>query len=508
MSTEPPFLALGGPPATPGVVHLVGAGPGDVGHLTLRAAQVLSTCDVVAYDRLAPAEALALVPDHADLIDVGRRYGDPGVGRDEVDTLLRERAAAGQAVVRLKGGDPFVFGRGGEEAAACAAEGIPVEVVPGVTSAVAVPGAAGIPVTHRGVATGFAVVTVHEDPTKQAAQIDHRALAAFPGTLVFLMGLRRVAPVCEQLIAHGRDPATPAAVVSAGTTPRQHTVRATLATLADAVTAADLQPPAIIVVGDVAALPDLVGREERPLHGLRVGLPRTRRRGSDLAAQLRSVGADVVEVPLAREEPGDVAAVARAAADLLAGRVDEVVVLDAAGLEVVLAAVVDLGGDARVLAGLRLTVVGRRTAAQVRRDLHLAADGTVGSVDELAEPEGEPHRRILVLGPDADRRTADLLPDATTVATSRLRPQPAPDVHVDVWLVPASRLVPLLADTGPDPQVPLVSMGPVTSAALRDAGLAVATEAASATPAAVEDALTSLLRRDGDGGWTASRAED
>ncbi|WP_052668036.1 uroporphyrinogen-III C-methyltransferase [Nitriliruptor alkaliphilus] len=509
MTNQPPFLALGGPPATPGVVHLVGAGPGDVGQLTLRAAQVLSTCDVVAYDRLAPAEALALVPDHADLIDVGRRYGDPGVGRDEVDTLLRERAAAGHAVVRLKGGDPFVFGRGGEEAAACAAEGIPVEVVPGVTSAVAVPGAAGIPVTHRGVATGFAVVTVHEDPTKHAAQIDHQALAAFPGTLVFLMGLRRVAPVCEQLIAHGRDPGTPAAVVSAGTTPRQRTVRATLATLADAVAAADLQPPAIIVVGDVAALPDLVGREVRPLHGLRVGLPRTRRRGSDLAAHLRSVGADVVEVPLAREEPGDVAAIGRAAADLLAGRVDEVVVLDAAGLEVVLAAAVDLGGDARALAGVRLTVVGRRTAAQVRRDLHLAADVTVGSAGELADlPDAAPDRRVLVLGPDADLRTRDLLPDATAVTTSRLRPQPVPDVHVDVWLVPASRLVPLLAEAYSDPRVPLVSMGPVTSAALRDAGLEVAAEAAAATPVAVEDALTSLLRRDGGSGWTASPAED
>jgi uroporphyrinogen III methyltransferase/synthase len=503
---EPPFRALGGPPAAPGVVHLVGAGPGDVGQLTLRAAQVLSTCDVVAYDRLAPAEALALVPDHADLIDVGRRYGDPGVGRDEVDTLLRERAAAGQAVVRLKGGDPFVFGRGGEEAAACASEGIPVEVVPGVTSAVAVPGAAGIPVTHRAIATGFAVVTVHEDPTKPTEQVDHRALAAFPGTLVFLMGLRRVGVVCEQLIAHGRDPDTPAAVVSSGTTARQRSVRARLGTLADAVAAADLQAPAIIVVGDVAALPDLVGREARPLHGLRVGLPRVRRQGSELAAHLRHAGADVVEVALARERPGDVAAIARAAADVLAGRLDEVVVLDAAALTAVLAAVVDLGGDARALAGVRLVVVGRRTAAEVRRDLHLHPDRTLPALDRLAD--AALRGRTLVLGADADRRTADLLPDAVTVATSRRQPVPPPDVDVDVWLVPASRLVPLLTAAVPVAQVPLVSMGPVTSAALHEAGLSVAAEAAAATADAVVDTLASLRQPDGDGGWTWPRSRD
>lgn len=503
MSVEPPFRALGGPPARPGVVHLVGAGPGDVGQLTLRAAQVLSTCDVVAYDRLAPAEALALVPEHADRIDVGRRYGDPGIGRDEVDTLLRERAAAGQAVVRLKGGDPFVFGRGGEEAAACAADGIAVEVVPGVTSAIAVPGAAGIPVTHRGLATGFAVVTVHEDPTKPSEQVDHRALAHFPGTLVFLMGLRRVGPLCAALIAHGRAPDTPAAVVSSGTTAAQRTVRATLATLADAVAAAALTAPAIIVVGDVAALPDLVRRERRPLHGLRIGLPRSRATASELAAHLRHAGADVIEVPLAREEPGDVAAIARVAADLLAGRVPDLVVLDEPGLGRLLDAVMDLGGDARVLTRVRLVVVGGRTAARIRRDLRLAADVTVPTLAGVRELDFT--QAPVVLGPDAAARVDHLRVDARPVATSRLRPvtdRAAADV--DVWLVPASRLVPLLAAA--KPMAPLVAMGPATSSALRAAGLAVAAEADAPDAPAVVAALSTLMQRRRDGGWTPRRA--
>lgn len=246
-------MTLGGPPAQSGTVHLVGAGPGDPGLLTMRGARLLETCSLVAYDRLAPSEVLDLVPATAAKLAVGKRPGG-GWGQDEIERLIVDAARAGHAVVRLKGGDPFVFGRGGEEALACVRAGIPFEVVPGVTSAVAAPAAAGIPITHRGLSAGFAVVTGHEDPDKPETQIDWRALATFPGTLVILMGIGSLAAIAEQLVANGRAPDTPAAAVRWGTTLHQEVVEAPLRSLADAVAAAGLRSPATVVVGDVAAL--------------------------------------------------------------------------------------------------------------------------------------------------------------------------------------------------------------------------------------------------------------
>lgn len=261
---EIPYHGFGGPPAEPGTVYLVGAGPGDLGLLTLRAAQLLSTCDVVAYDRLAPQDALELVPEHAEQVCVGKRSGEPGVSRAEVDQLLRNRAEAGRAVVRFKGGDPFVFGRGGEEAIACRSAGIPVEVVHGVTSAVAAPGAAGIPLTHRTVSAGFTVVTGHEDPAKSAPQVDLGEVAGFSGTLVVMMGVRRLPALVEELRRAGRPGDTPIALVEWGTTPRQRTVAGTLDSIVERVSAAGLGKPTVIVVGDVVTLRDQVGgRPER-----------------------------------------------------------------------------------------------------------------------------------------------------------------------------------------------------------------------------------------------------
>ncbi|HSK22844.1 MAG TPA: uroporphyrinogen-III C-methyltransferase [Egicoccus sp.] len=262
------------PAATPGTVHLVGSGPGDPGLLTLRAVRLLQTCDLVAYDRLAPPEALALVPPGAERIAVGKadpaqpcRQDRPGETRgrdgwaqDEISTLLVLAAREGRAVVRLKGGDPFVFGRGGEEAIRCHEAGVPVEVVAGVTSAVAAPGAAGIPVTHRGVAPAVAFVTGHEDPTKPESQLDWPALAAFPGTLVFLMGMRSLPVICRNLRRHGRRGDTPLAVVCWGTTDRQRELVSDLAHATDAVAAAGIGSPATIVVGDVVALRERLGR--------------------------------------------------------------------------------------------------------------------------------------------------------------------------------------------------------------------------------------------------------
>lgn len=239
--------------ARAGTVHLVGAGPGDPGLLTLRGARLLETCTLVAYDRLVAPELLDLVAPDAVLREVGKRPKN-GWSQDAIEDLLIDAARDGHAVVRLKGGDPFVLGRGGEEAAACVAAGIPFEVVPGITAAVSAPAAAGIPVTHRGLSPAFAVVTGHEDPAKPGQQVDWGALAAFPGTLVVLMGMGTLATTSTQLIAHGRSATTPAAIVQWGTTDRQRVVEAPLGELANAAARAGIGSPATIVIGDVVAM--------------------------------------------------------------------------------------------------------------------------------------------------------------------------------------------------------------------------------------------------------------
>jgi uroporphyrin-III C-methyltransferase len=246
-------------PARRGVVHLVGAGPGDPGLLTLRAATLLATADLVAHDRLVPGAILDLLPPSVDRVAVGKPApGTCGWRQDAISDLLVAEARAGRAVVRLKGGDPFVFGRGGEEAIRCHQAGIEVEVVPGVTSAVAAPAAAGIPVTHRGLASAVAFVTGHEDPDKPASQLDWSGLAAFPGTLVFLMGVHHAPRIADQLVLHGRDATTPAAVVRWGTTDRQQELITTLGDLAVDVRRSGIASPATIVIGDVVRVRDAI----------------------------------------------------------------------------------------------------------------------------------------------------------------------------------------------------------------------------------------------------------
>lgn len=248
-----PTELLGGPAATPGTVHLVGAGPGNASLITLRGIRLLQTADVVAADRLVAPELLDLAPAHATRWQVGKSRGQGWLQAD-IDQLLIEEAASGKAVVRLKGGDPFVLGRGGEEAAACVGAGVPFEVVPGITSAVAAPAAAGIPVTHRGLAPAFAVITGHEDPDKVAGSVDWEAVSAFPGSLVVLMGVGALPVIAERLILNGRSPSTPAAAIRWGTTERQEVVEAPLAELAGAVEYAGLKSPATIVIGDVVEM--------------------------------------------------------------------------------------------------------------------------------------------------------------------------------------------------------------------------------------------------------------
>ena len=277
-------------------MYLVGAGPGDPGLLTVRGAQVLAGADVVVYDRLSVASLLELAPDDAELVNVGKAPGNIVMSQDDINDLLVRRGRTGGQIVRLKGGDPFVFARGGEEAQALVDAGVDFEVVPGISSAIAVPAYAGIPLTLRHSSTLFTVITGHEDPDKGGGpdgEIDWEAVARLGGTLVILMGVAPLERIAARLIAGGLDPDTPAAAVRWGTRPEQRTVRATLATLADH----DLEPPSTIVVGKVAAM-DLAWFETRPLFGRKVVVTRPRAQAGPMRDHLRAMGAEPVEVPV------------------------------------------------------------------------------------------------------------------------------------------------------------------------------------------------------------------
>jgi len=290
-----------------GRVLLVGAGPGDPDLITLRGAEALRRADVVVYDSLVARELLDLAPAHAERIDAGKRSHDtPVSAQDAINELLVARARAGQLVVRLKGGDAFVFGRGGEEASACREAGVPFEVVPGVTAALAAPAFAGIPVTDRRYAGSFTVVTGHRDPGRPWTSIRWDKLATGADTLVIVMGMRNLEKIVEALLAHGRAPETPAAVVMEGGTPRQRVVEAPLAELAQRVREAGLAAPAVIVVGDVVRLREqLAWWESGPLFGKRVLVTRAADQAADLVAVLREAGAEAACVPMTETKAFD-----------------------------------------------------------------------------------------------------------------------------------------------------------------------------------------------------------
>ena len=339
-----------------GIVHLVGAGPGDPGLLTVRAVELIAAADVILHDRLIPREALAHARPDAELVYVGKEGAGAQVPQEDTHAFLLEHARAGRRVVRLKGGDPFVFGRGGEEALVLREAGIPFEVVPGITAGVAAPAYAGIPVTQRELASGVAFVTGHEDPSKPESALDWPALAAFPGTLVFYMGVRALPRIAERLVAGGRSPQEPVAVIERGTLPGQRTLLATLADVAERAAEEGIRAPAITLVGPVAALREqLAWLEARPLHGRTIAVTRARAQASALARRLRELGAAVVEAPAIRIEP-----LPAAKPDL--SRYDLVAVTSPNGAERLLS----LLRDARELAGITVAAIGPGTARALR----------------------------------------------------------------------------------------------------------------------------------------------
>jgi len=349
-----------------GKVYLVGAGPREPDLVTVRAVECLKKADVVIYDFLAAPDLLKHVPEGAETIYVGKKGGNHTLSQDKINEVIVARAKQGHTIVRLKGGDPFIFGRGGEEAEVLAEAGIPFEVVPGVTSAVAAPAYAGIPLTHRLYTSSVAFVTGHEDPTKKRSSIDWAKLATGVGTLVFLMGVKNLANIAEKLMTAGRDPKTPVALVRWGTTPQQTTVVGTLDTIVAKVQAAGLKPPATIVVGEVIKLRDTLNWfEKRALFGKTVVITRARAQASELVRRLTDLGAACLECPTIKVVPPEDGSPLDTAIDNL-GTYDWLVFTSANGVSFFFERLYEKDKDVRALKDVSTAAIGPATAKRLR----------------------------------------------------------------------------------------------------------------------------------------------
>ncbi len=468
-------------------VYLVGAGPGDPGLMTARALELIAAADVIVYDRLIPDSALDGARAGATLIYAGKEGGAESTSQAEIDRLLCEHGSRGLEVVRLKGGDPFVFGRGGDEAEALQAAGIRYEVVPGVTAGIAAAAYAGIPVTHREAASAVAFLAGHEDPEKAESRLDWRALASFPGTLVVYMGVRRLGAIAQCLIEGGRSEDEAAALVRRATFPDQRSVHGTLGTIAALAEREGITAPAIAMFGPVAALNErLAWFESRPLFGARVVVTRARGQASGLVASLRALGAQVIEAPviMIRALDGPVPELAR---------YDLVCLTSTNGVEALFARMDAAGVDSRALAGARVAAIGPGTAQALRRRGVIAdvvpkrfvAEGLIEALADVSV------RRALIARAAQAR---DVLPDALrergaevdvvalyeTVSEQLTDAQLAAVTGADYITFTSSSTVhnlvrAALGRIGESTR--LVSIGPVTSATLREHGLTAHVEA-------------------------------
>jgi uroporphyrinogen III methyltransferase / synthase len=355
-----------------GKAYLVGAGPGDPGLLTLRAAELISRCDVLIYDNLVNTSIVdTFARDHCEKIYVGKSGAAHTMEQDDINRLIVEKAKNGGMIVRLKGGDPYIFGRGGEEALFCAQNGVEFEVVNGISSAYAVPAYAGIPVTNRGYSSSVAFITGHEDPTKLESDINWEKLATGVQTLVFLMGVKNLPLIAHKLIENGLDPATPAAVIQNGCQPSQRTVSGTVSDIADKVKHAGIRPPSITIFGSVVSLREHINwYETRPLFGKTVLVTRSREQASELTARLSELGAAVIETPVIRIEPVvDASEIQRCISSI--GRYDWIIFTSVNGVSHFFRALTRNGLDARALARARVCAIGPATAEGLRsRGIH------------------------------------------------------------------------------------------------------------------------------------------
>lgn len=346
-----------------GMVYLVGAGPGDYRLITLKGLQCIKEADVIVHDRLADPRLLAFARPDAEFIYVGKAANRHTMRQEEINQVLVDKAKENKSVLRLKGGDPYVFGRGGEEAIFCLAKGIPFVEVPGITSAIAVPAYAGIPVTHRGVASSFSVITGHEDPTKTETSIRWSSLATATDTLMFLMGMENLPYIRKQMVDNGRPAETPVAVVRWGTKPEQEVLVGTLATIEQLVKEHNFQPPAIIIVGEVVKLREqLRWFDNRPLFGKRIIVTRARAQASDLVELLEEYGADCLQCPtIAIREMEDYTPLDRAIAEL--DSYHWIVFTSVNGVDHFYKRLNRAGRDSRALGQAKIAAIGSQTAA-------------------------------------------------------------------------------------------------------------------------------------------------
>jgi uroporphyrinogen III methyltransferase/synthase len=493
---------------------LAGAGPGDIGLVTLRTKEAVEQADVVIYDYLCNPEILNWARPDAEVVYAGKQAAAHTLSQSEINDLIVRRAKAGKLVVRLKGGDPFVFGRGAEEAEVLFEAGIPFEIVPGISSAIAAPSYAGIPVTHRDVTSSFTVFTGHEDPAKEESAIDYAALVQSRGTLVMLMGAARLSKVVAELRAHGASPTMPVALVRWGTTGRQETVVGKLANIEEV--ALDIEPPVVAVFGDVVSYRQrLKWFEDRPLFGRRIVVTRTRQQAGVLSAQLRSLGADVTELPTIKiVPPENLMEFGELVRDSF--QYDWVVFTSPNGVTAFFELFFKLYDDARALGSARIAAIGPGTAKRVK-DFHLAVD--LQPEEAVAERLVEAFQRhesvenlkfLLVRAANArdvlPKRLAQMgaivdeaiayrtVPETDDITGARKR---FLDEGADLITFTSSSTVEnFLAIKLPWPKgIKTASIGPITSGTMKDAGLQVDVEATQHDIDGLVEAIVGLLGR-------------
>ena len=480
-----------------GKVYLVGAGPGDLGLVTLRAKECIENADLIIYDHLANPDILGWARDGAEIIYCGKQPGESRT-QEEINALLIDKAREGKQVVRLKGGDPFVFGRGGEEAQEIAAAGIPFEIVPGITSAIAAPAYAGIPITHRAHNSHVTFFTGHEDPTKTESSIDYGALAKLGGTQVMLMGVERLGAVTSEMLKHGVRNDLPVALIRWATTGQQQTLTGTLSEIAQKAVTNGFEAPAVVVFGDVVSLRnELSWYEKRPLLGKRIVVTRTRKQAGILSNKLRVLGAHVIELPTIRiEPPTNLREFAELVQD--AHVYDWIVFTSANGVEAFFDIFFKLYDDAREIGGVRIAAIGPATAQRVK-DFHLhvnlqpedfVAEGVVREFKKQGSIENE---RMLVVRAEKAR---DVLPKelsaAGAIVDEAFAYQTVPETRdatgarrqlaeggADLITFTSSSTVENFLALGlPWPKkMRVASIGPITSKTVRDHGLNVDVEA-------------------------------
>ena len=481
-----------------GRVYLVGAGPGDLGLVTLRAKECIETADVIVYDHLANPEMLSWARDDGEIVYAGKEAGGSQLSQQQINAILIDKAREGKQVVRLKGGDPFVFGRGAEEAQAIADAGILFEIVPGITSAIAGPAYAGIPMTHRAHNSHVTFFTGHEDPAKAESAIDYAALAKLGGTQVMLMGVERLGSITNEMLKHGVSGDLPVALVRSATTGQQETLTGTLSDIAQKAIANDFKAPAVAVFGEVVGLRDALNwYEKRPLLGKRIVVTRTRKQASVLSNKLRALGAHVIELPTIRIEPPSNL---REFGELVqeAHMYDWVVFTSANGVEAFFDIFFKLYDDARAIGAVRIAAIGPATAQRVK-DFHLHVDlqpeeFVAEAVSREFKKQGSiENLRILLVRAEKARDTLPkelsamgaIVDEAfayRTVPETRDTPgarrQLAQDGADLITFTSSSTVENFLALGLPWPKgMQIASIGPITSQTIRDQGLTVDVEA-------------------------------